>query len=83
MTKPVRPGHQLRAMVQVRLIAQPEVQRRITANVRSAPECGQPSPHERDAQGRNWNIEELEGGAGLERTFRAIVDSLRDAYDLA
>lgn len=83
MTKPARPGHQLRAMVQVRLIAQPEVQRRISVDPRSAPECGLPSHHERDAHGRNWNIEQLEGGAGLERTFRTIVDSLRDAYDLA
>lgn len=80
--KPIRPGHQLRAMVQVRLIAQPEVQRRITADPRSAPDCGPPSRHERDAHGRNWNIDELQGAAGLERTFRAIVDSLRDAYDL-
>lgn len=83
MTKPVRSGHQLRAMVQVRLIAQPEVQRRISADPRSAPECGQPTHHERDAHGRNWDIKELQGGAGIERTFRAIVDSLRDAYDLA
>lgn len=83
MNKPVRPGHQLRAMVQVRLIAQPEVQRRIAIDPQSAPECGPPAPIERDVHGRNWNIEELRGGAGLERTFRAIVDSLRDAYDLA
>lgn len=83
MTKPARPGHQLRAMVQVRLIAQPEVQRRISADPRSAPECGHPTHHDRDAQGRNWDINELQGGAGIERTFRAIVDSLRDAFDLA
>ena len=83
MFKPERPGEQLRAMVQVRLNTQPEVQRRIADNPRSAPIVGPVAAHERDARGRSWNIVELQGGYGLERTFRAIVDSLRDAYDLA
>lgn len=82
MIKPPRPGEQLRAMVQVRLIAQPEVQRRIAESPRNAPVVGPAKRHERDDKGRSWDIEELSGGAGLERTFRTIVDSLRDAYDL-
>lgn len=70
-------------MTQVRLIAQPEVQRRIAEAPRSAPIVGPATRHDLDAKGRTWDISQLEGGAGLERTFRVIVDSLRDAYDLA
>jgi hypothetical protein len=39
--------------------------------------------HERDAKGRNWDIEDLQRGEGLERTFRTIVDGMREAFDLA
>lgn len=83
MNKPERPAEQLRAMAQVRLIAQPEVQRRIAESPRGAPVVGPAKRHDRDDKGRSWDIDHLDGGAGLERTFRTIVDSLRDAYDLA
>jgi hypothetical protein len=69
-------------MVQVRLNAQPEVQKRIATDPRTAPVVGQALGHERDALGRNWDITELECGEGLERTFRAIVDGLRESLDL-
>ena len=55
MIKPQRPGEQLRAMVQVRLIAQPEVQRRIAESPRNAPVVGPAKRHERDDKGR-WTI---------------------------
>lgn len=83
MTKPTRSAQHLRAMVQVRLITQPEVQRRIAESPRGAPEAGPVLGHERDVHGRNWDIRELQRGDGLERTFRAIVDGMREAFDLA
>lgn len=82
MTKPIRPAQQLRAMVQVRINAQPEVQRRAGADSRALPVVGPAFGHERDARGRNWDIASLDRGEGLERTFRAIVDGLRESFDL-
>jgi hypothetical protein len=82
MNKPARPAVQLRAMVQVRLNAQPEVQRRVATDPHSVPVVGQVVGHERDALGRNWNIAQVEQCEGLERTFRSIVDGLRDSLDL-
>lgn len=70
-------------MVQARLNAQPEVQRRVTADPRSVPVVGPALGHERDSRGRNWDIANLDRGDGLERTFRAIVDGLRESFDLA
>jgi membrane peptidoglycan carboxypeptidase len=81
--KASRSAAHLRAMVQVRLITQPEAQRRIAESPQLAPEAGQVISHERDSRGRNWDIQELQRGEGLERTFRAIVDALREAFDLA
>ncbi len=48
---------------------------------------GQPRPHGRDSHGRNWNIDAFQTGflhwpQGYDE-FRAIVDGLRDEYDLA
>lgn len=70
-------------MVQVRLVTQPEAQRRIAQSPSLVPEAGPVTEHDRDNRGRNWDILELERGEGLERTFRAIVDGLREAFDLA
>lgn len=69
-------------MVQVRLNAQPEVHKRIAADPHAAPIASPVTGHERDARGRNWDITGLERGEGLERTFRAIVDGLRESFDL-
>lgn len=69
-------------MVQVRLIAQPEVQKRIAVDPRTAPTAGAAMSHVRDTRGRNWDITDLDRGDGLERTFRAIVDGLRESFDL-
>lgn len=69
-------------MVQVRLNAQPDVQRVIAIAPSEVPVVGYPMAHERDVRGRSWNIKELRGGDAQARTFRTIVDSLRDAFDL-
>lgn len=69
-------------MVQVRLNAQPEMQKRIAIDPSSGPLAGPVVGHERDARGRNWDIRELDRCEGLERTFRAIVDGLRESFDL-
>ncbi len=82
MTKPAHPAVRIQAMVQVRLNAQPEVQRRVAADPGSKPVVGPVQAHERDVLGRNWNISEVERAEGLERTFRAIVDGLRESIDL-
>lgn len=83
MTKPTRSAQHLRAMVQVRLITQPEAQRRIGQSPSLAPEAGPVTAHERDTKGRNWDIQGLHRGDGLEDTFRAIVNGMREAFDLA
>lgn len=80
--KPQRTAKHLRAMAQVRVIAHPEVQKRIAIDPQLAPQVGQVIAHERDSAGRNWTILDLDGGKGLEREFRAIVDALRATYDL-
>lgn len=80
--KPRVPAVRLQAMVQVRLNAQPEVQKRLAAEPPSGPVVGPAIGHERDARGRNWDILGLDRGDGLERTFRAIVDGLRESFDL-
>ncbi len=80
--KPRLPAVRLQAMVQVRLNAQPEVQRRVTEDPRAVPVVGPVVGHERDSRGRNWDIARLEQGEGLDRTFRAIVDGLRESFDL-
>lgn len=81
--KPRLPAARLQAMVQVRLNAQPEVQKRIDVDPRTAPIAGPVVGHERDLRGRNWDITGLDRGEGIERTFRAIVDGLRESVDLA
>lgn len=83
MTKPTRSAQHLRAMVQVRLITQPEAQRRIAQSPSLAPEAGPITAHERDTKGRNWDIRELRRGEGMEDAFRAIVNGMREAFDLA
>lgn len=76
------PPARLQAMVQVRLNAQPDVQKRATVDPRALPVVGAVVGHARDSRGRNWDITDLERGEGLERTFRAIVDGLRESFDL-
>lgn len=80
--KPVRSAAHLRAMTQVRVIALPEIQRRIAIDPRLAPQVGRVIPHACDAAGRNWTILDLDRGDGIERQFREILAALRDAYDL-
>jgi hypothetical protein len=82
MDKPTRSGERLRAMVQARLNAEPEVNCRVAESPRDAPVVGVPRAHERDLLGRNWNITELQNGIGLTATFRAIVDEIRFRYDI-
>lgn len=42
-----------------------------------------PQPHPRDARGRNWDMQGFAHVKGYERLIRAVVDKLRDEYDLA
>lgn len=69
----------IREMASVRL----ELQRNRWSNVRVGP----PRRCERDAEGRNWDVHSFECGALDESAcpaeFRALVDELRDRYDLA
>ena len=69
-------------MVQARLNATPEVQRRIAADPGEAPIVGDPQAHPRDLFERNWDLADLQNGAGLSAAFRSIVDELRLLYDL-
>jgi hypothetical protein len=81
MEKPARTGEQLRAMVQLRVDALPEVQRR-RADGRATPVVGPPARQPRDRLGHNWDMAAPQHNTGLLASFREIVDALRDAYDL-
>lgn len=41
-----------------------------------------PQPHPRDARGRNWDVQGFTHVKGYERLIRAVVDKVRDEYDL-
>jgi hypothetical protein len=81
LDKPTRGKEHLRAMVQVRLYALPEVIQRHQRGQLAGPLVGEPHVHERDALGRNWDILEMTMGDGLGADFRRIVDGLRDSFD--
>ena len=82
MGRETRTAAQLRAMVQLRIDAQPEVielaQRAQGAKLVVGPvEAIKP-----DHQGRNWDIRTVTGAVGFMRQLREIVDNLRSQYDL-
>lgn len=83
MGKPTRSVEHLRAMVQVRLNAIPEVAALMAEKPNSGPVAGAVQAHERDLVVRNWDIADLHRGTGYAQAFRAIVNELRDGYDLA
>jgi hypothetical protein len=70
-------------MVQVRLNAFVRDERAGAIATAALPVAGIPTHHRRDVLGRNWDIEELKNGLGIVYQFRAIVEELRLAYDLA
>lgn len=74
---------QLRAMVQVRLNALPEVMEMKARLPHAGPIAGAVVPLVDDPQGRTWDMRDLFQGAGYGETFRAIVDELCGRYDLA
>ena len=41
-----------------------------------------PTPHERDARGRNWDMLRFGNARGYEAAIRAVVDDVRDEFDL-
>lgn len=83
MGREKRTAIQLRAMVQVRLNALPEVME-MTARVQHAgPIVGAVVPLSGDAQGHTWDLRDVFQGTGYGEVFRAIVDELRGRYDLA
>lgn len=42
-----------------------------------------PAPHARDARGRNWDMRLPGNLRAYERPLRAVIDRLRDEFDLA
>ena len=42
-----------------------------------------PVPHARDARGRNWNMTGFGNASGYEASIRAVVDKVRDEFDLS
>lgn len=42
-----------------------------------------PQPHPRDAWGRNWDMQGFGHVRGHERAIRAVVDKVRDEFDLS
>ncbi len=41
-----------------------------------------PQAHARDSRGRNWNVVRFDNAEGYERSIRAVVDKIRDEFDL-
>jgi hypothetical protein len=41
-----------------------------------------PVPHARDARGRNWNMTGFGHASGYEASIRAVLDKVRDEFDL-
>ncbi|MEK7695863.1 MAG: hypothetical protein AAB419_10665 [Pseudomonadota bacterium] len=41
-----------------------------------------PEPHERDARGRNWDMDYFGNARGYEASIRSVVDDVRDEFDL-
>lgn len=82
MGREARSAIQLRAMVQVRLNALPEMIDMKAKSPSAGPIAGAVLPELNDPQGRTWDIRDLFQGAGYTLLFRTIVDELRDRYDL-
>jgi len=41
-----------------------------------------PTPHARDARGRNWDMARFGNARGYEAAIRAVVDEVREEFDL-
>lgn len=84
--KDTLPAEVLSALVQRRLAWIPAVREELARNRFSELRVEAPRAHERDTQGRNWNIESFECGSldpgSCAVEFRAAVDRVRDDYDL-
>lgn len=78
-----RTATQLRAMVQARVDALPEVLEVTRRRPDMAPAVGPVELTWVDAQRRNWDLRSVTHAVGLMGPFRAIVDELRDRYALA
>lgn len=83
MGRETRTAEQLRAMVQVRLNALPEVAALMADKPAAGPLAGPVERTRVDQLGRNWDIRSMSQGVGFFGPFRAIVDDLRGRYDLA
>ena len=82
MGRETRTAAQLRAVVQLRFDALPEVVDATRRRPDLAPVVG---PVERtwiDAEGRNWDARSVSHAFGLMGPFRTIVDELRNRYTL-
>ncbi len=82
MGRETRTAAQLRAMVQVRMDALPEVVELARRKNGAGLVVGPVETIRADHQGRNWDIRTVSGGVGYMTQLRAIVDELRSRYDL-
>ena len=80
-------GPSLAMLVEQRLRTVPVLRSAIEHDPTFTLRIGTPRPHERDAHGRNWDIVAFQTGfmhwPQSHAEFRAIVNELRAAYDLA
>ena len=80
------PAAVLASMVNRRLRWVPEIRGELECHQGVTLRVKRPDAHDRDLQGRNWDINSFECGAvhatDCPQPFRAIVDRLRDEFDL-
>jgi hypothetical protein len=86
MFKEPHQAHALNDMVQQQLREVPAIHAALADDPSFLVLIGEVRPHERDARGRNWDIDAFRTGFGhwpqCHAEFRAIVDRLRLRYDL-
>lgn len=83
MGRETRTAAQLRAMVQLRMDARPEVIELARRADGAGLIVGSVEPLPPGQQGPNWDIRTVTGGVGFWSQLRAVVDDLRSRYDLS
>ena len=77
----------LATLVERRLQRLPAVRAALACDARCSPRPGLARRHERDAAGRNWDLRGFACGpideTACPEVFRAVVDRLRDEFDIA
>ena len=79
-----RTAEQLQAMIQVRLYAHPDVQRLLAQGTppNGLPAARLPSLHPVPGRPQNWECRAVMNAGGLELEIAAIIDGLRESFDL-